>query len=111
MINTLVVMPCYNVSATLHETLISVKNQTYQNFTIIKKNNIQSIELLKIDCEGAEYDIIYGSDKIKEKIVKNIVGEFHNLKYTNTKNKSDELLNYCKLYVDGIISISILNFM
>ena len=45
---------------------------------IVDDNFIDEIELLKIDCEGAEYDILYNSSNIKKNIVKNMVGEFHN---------------------------------
>ena len=82
---------------------------------ILVDNKIKEIYLLKIDCEGAEFDIIYDSDFFKNKIVKNMVGEFHDLKY-NTINdsnqvnlaKSASLITYCKNYVDGIFKVSIL---
>ena len=76
---------------------------------ILEKFSINEVFLLKIDCEGAEFDIIYPSNKFKHKIVKNMVGEFHDLNYNNTKNgESRQLLDYCEKYVDGIIQISIL---
>lgn len=70
---------------------------------------INEVFLLKIDCEGAEFDIIYDSRLFKNFIVKNIVGEFHDLQYNNiTKNKSHELIAYCKEYINGIVNISVL---
>ena len=75
---------------------------------IIKNNSMTEIELLKIDCEGAEYDIIYDSDLFKNNIVKNIIGEFHDLTYNQTSHKSSDLIDYCHLYVKGIIKISTL---
>jgi len=75
---------------------------------ILINNNITEVCLLKIDCEGAEFDIIYDSDLIKNKVIKNIVGEFHDLKYNKALNRSQELLNYCQQYVNGIVKISIL---
>jgi len=75
----------------------------------ITTNGITEIELLKIDCEGAEFDIIYDSELFKERIIKNLVGEFHNLCYNNALNKSQELIEYCKKYIDGIVKVSILN--
>lgn len=75
---------------------------------IIDKEKIKDIYLLKIDCEGAEFDIIYDSDMFKNKIVKNMVGEFHDLKYNTITKKSDELLKYCKEYIDGLLKVSIL---
>lgn len=75
---------------------------------IILINKIDKIHLLKIDCEGAEFDIIYDSDLFKDKIVENIVGEFHDLKYNKALNRSKELIEYCEKHVDGICKISIL---
>lgn len=76
---------------------------------IIINNYIQEIELLKIDCEGAEFDIIYDSEFIKKGIVKNIVGEFHDLEYNKGtgNNDSKQLINYTKQYVKGMFNISI----
>jgi FkbM family methyltransferase len=75
---------------------------------IINENAIQEIELLKIDCEGAEYDIIYDSEYFVNKIVKNMVGEFHNLKYNLVRDNAENLINYCKKFVNGIFKITTL---
>lgn len=76
---------------------------------IIQQFNIDQVELLKIDCEGAEYEIIYNSKYIRMKKVKNIVGEFHNLKYnTLAENNSNKLLEYCNSFIDGIKKITML---
>ena len=53
----------------------SVKSITLEN--IFKKHNIKKCKLLKIDCEGSEYEILMNTpDKIFKKI-ENLVGEFH----------------------------------
>lgn len=76
---------------------------------LIDTYNIDNIELLKIDCEGAEYDIIYTSNSIKQNKIKNIVGEFHNLAYNNkVTNTADELIKYTKPYIPGLFNIRIL---
>lgn len=75
---------------------------------IIVKEKIEEIYLLKIDCEGAEFDIIYDSIMFKKKIIKNMVGEFHDLKYNTIDKKSKELLKYCKEYIDGVLKVTIL---
>ena len=77
---------------------------------IIDDNFIDEIELLKIDCEGAEYDILYNSSNIKKNIVKNMVGEFHNLKYNIVgKETGESLVTYCKPFVENIFKVTILN--
>ena len=81
---------------------------------IIINNNITEVELLKIDCEGAEYDILYNSLKLKQNIIKNMVGEFHNLNYNiqygDNKKTGDELISYCKPYIQDILKIFVLTF-
>tara|TARA_A100001515_G_scaffold119172_1_gene101720 strand:- start:360 stop:1064 length:705 start_codon:yes stop_codon:yes gene_type:complete len=69
------------------------------------------IELLKIDCEGGEY-FLYDSDTFKKGIIKNITGEFHNLKYNKKLNPSwnyDDLTTYVKKFVNGDVNISYLS--
>ena len=54
---------------------------------VIEELNIESIDLIKIDTEGAEHDILMA---LQEKIIRNtswITGELHG-------NKDFELLNY-----------------
>ena len=43
---------------------------------LMKEYNIDKIRLLKIDCEGAEYEILEGSEKLLNKI-ESIRGEIH----------------------------------
>jgi len=78
---------------------------------IIDNYNIESIELLKIDCEGAEYDILYNSTYFTNNIVKNIVGEFHDLHYNTqietTNNNGEELIKYCEKYTN-IVNLNVL---
>jgi len=103
----------YSNSNDFKNTYINIDKQIVKSISfdkIINQYNITNIHLLKIDCKGAEYDIIYSSELFKNKIVKNIVGEFHDLKaLKNTINVSSELINYCKQYVDGVVKISTLN--
>lgn len=81
-------------------SFLSVKTISLDD--IIKYHSIDQVNLLKIDCEGAEYEIIYESNFIRERKVKNIVGEFHNLKYNNkAENQSSKLYDYCNKYIEG----------
>jgi FkbM family methyltransferase len=77
---------------------------------LIDSYEIKNIELLKIDCEGGEY-YLYDSIYFKNNIVKNIVGEFHNLSYNlDVENKwnYDSLTCYVKKYVSGNIKLTYL---
>ena len=46
---------------------------------IIEQNNMLQIDLLKMDCEGSEYDIIYNTDKNYVQRIKIMVAEVHDL--------------------------------
>jgi FkbM family methyltransferase len=74
----------------------------------INNNNINEIVVLKIDCEGSEYDILYNSNKIKDNIVKNIVGEFHDFRDVPKTYNGKHLIKYCKQYIP-YVNISILD--
>lgn len=72
---------------------------------LINENNLAEINLLKIDCEGAEYDFLYEKDLSK---VNSIVMELHNFlghekhkKLINWIKKTHELYN---INGDGITS-------
>ena len=99
---------CFNNYYTSTSKVI-VKSVSFDKF--LETNNINNIYLLKIDCEGGEYDILYNSKNFKNNLVNNIVGEFHNFKqYLNDeKNNGKALIDYCKTYVKGVIKLSILN--
>lgn len=88
-----------------------VKINTISIDDFITQNNIDEIYLLKIDCEGSEFDFFLNSKLIFKTVsINNIVGEFHDFVYSADKNdtKSSELLNYCKDNIDGIVKICIL---
>ena len=77
---------------------------------VAKEFNIQQISLIKIDCEGAEYEALYDSQMVKEGRVSSIVGEFHNLKYnTNAKGNSQDLMQYCRSHIKDVGRITILD--
>lgn len=85
-----------------------VETITFDN--LLSTFNISNIELLKIDCEGGEY-YLYDSEKFRSSIVKNLVGEFHNLSYNknNLKWNYTDLTKYVKKYVKGDIKLTYLD--
>lgn len=99
---------CFNNYYKQESNYINVKAISLDE--IIKINNIDTIKLLKIDCEGAEYDIILDSENFKNNKINNMVGEFHNLVYNSkVQTSAEDLLIYSKKYIDGICNIRILN--
>ena len=91
-------------------TNIEIESISFDNLLkdYVPEGNV--VELLKIDCEGGEY-YLYDSVIFKNKIIKNITGEFHNLSYNNKLNSSwnsDDLTQYVKTYVTGDVNISYL---
>jgi FkbM family methyltransferase len=67
----------YTDFADHNHSVIKVKAITLQQ--IIELNNIESIELLKLDCEGSEYPIIYETPKYIWDKVKMVFMEDHPL--------------------------------
>ena len=61
---------------------------------IVEQNNLLHIDLLKMDCEGSEYDIIYNTDKNYIRRIKIMVAEVHDL--DNEKNNISALTIYLK---------------
>ena len=57
--------------------------------------NINKVKLLKIDCEGGEFDILYNSKKLDK--IEYITGETHS--YDNNKNHRDRLLPYLENFI------------
>ena len=65
---------------------------------IFKKFNIKKVKLLKIDCEGAEFDILYNSKQLQAGNIEYIVGEVHS--FDDKKNNKKSLLEYLEKYID-----------
>jgi FkbM family methyltransferase len=62
-------------------------------FEILSDKNIQTIDLLKVDCEGSEYDFLFNKDLSKVKI---LVAEIHHFL---DKEKIENLINHiCKTH-------------
>ena len=75
----------------LNQKKISVPAQSLA--TIIEKNDLEKVDLLKLDCEGSEYDIIYNTDASVLKKVNMMVIEVHQIdEEKNNLNSLDEYL-------------------
>ena len=77
---------------------ISIKSITFDD--IFTNNNISKCKLLKIDCEGAEYEILYSANVENLKNCEYMRGEFH--KFYGENSKREDLYNYCSKYIKNI---------
>jgi FkbM family methyltransferase len=62
---------------------VKVSVISFENF--LKQNKIKTIDFLKMDCEGGEYDILFNSSKKTMQKIKKISLEYHPI--DNKKNK------------------------
>ena len=73
----------------------SIKSITFDD--IFANNNISKCKLLKIDCEGAEYEILYNANKENLKNCEYMRAEFH-----GKINEIEDLYSYCSKYIEHI---------
>lgn len=71
----------------------NIKSITFDD--IFTNNNISKCKLLKIDCEGAEYEILYNANIENLKNCEYMRAEFHG-------SESKNLHDYCKKYIKHI---------
>ncbi|MDR1457870.1 MAG: FkbM family methyltransferase [Puniceicoccales bacterium] len=71
---------------------------------IFEKFAIKSCKLLKIDCEGSEYEILYNTDKDILKKCEHMRGEFHEDSYIRNQGHSIAALEqYCKSVINEVL--------
>lgn len=56
---------------------ISTRTISFKDF--VEQNEISKIDLLKMDCEGAEYEILFGCPEDILKLIRRITLEYHNI--------------------------------
>jgi hypothetical protein len=73
---------------------IKYKVSTSTLDTFVKKNNIKSIDILKVDIEGSEYEFLKGArNTLKKNKVKIILLEISDKK-KNYKKKEKKIINF-----------------
>ncbi len=77
---------------------------------IFEENKIKTCDLLKIDCEGAELEILLNTPKGILKKIKNIVLEYHYKKEEVQKLKEFLELNQFKVWFDHGVSMPLLKY-
>lgn len=60
--------------------------------SIIKDKNVERVDLLKLDCEGSEYSILYDSPPETFSVIRNIIIEVHDL--DQSKRNKDSLISF-----------------
>jgi FkbM family methyltransferase len=85
------------IIASVFEDFSSLNNQTKQVDAIslqdfIVGNNIRQIDLLKLDCEGSEFPILYNSPVSVWEVIKGMTVEVHNL--DGEKRNADSLIEF-----------------
>lgn len=73
------------------EESVNVKTQS---ITDIIDSISKPIDIMKLDCEGAEYEILFSLDKSKLNSIQHIVMEFHNP--YNEESKVKDLVKYLR---------------
>lgn len=66
------------------------------------KHKIKELKLLKIDCEGSEYEILYNTNEEILKRIKSLRGEFHENKRLTEEYDVENLYSYVRQYIDDV---------
>ena len=73
----------------LHEKPIHIESITLDDF--LKENNIEKCKLIKLDCEGAEKEIIYSTKSLAK--IEYLVSELH-----FSKEENNKIINYLQQF-------------
>jgi hypothetical protein len=94
---TLYLKKDFSIGNSIYEntgTSSTVNIKTISLHDIIENNNLQKINILKLDCEGAEYEILLNLDNSILKKVDKIIAEIHpNIKNFKMNDLSEFLLS------------------
>lgn len=80
-----------------------IRNTNVESTTltdIFLDNNITNLKLLKIDCEGAEYEILNNTQPSLLNKIEILRGEFHENKTLTDEYDAEKLLNYTKQHIN-----------
>ncbi len=72
-------IPLYNSLINESKMNDSIEVGCTNLINIINENNLSNIDVLKLNCEGSEYDILYNTDRKYLQLINNIRMEYHNI--------------------------------
>lgn len=75
---------------------------------IFEKHNLKKVKMLKIDCEGAEYEVLKNCSVKNLKKIQYLRGEFHEDANVNPDNKCADLVEYCKKYIPDVYVVNLI---
>lgn len=77
--------------------MVKISCPSFSLTKILRDNQIDTVDFLKMDCEGSEFDIVYNTDPALFKKVKKMIVEVHEM-----KNDQRNTLNYFNNYLTGL---------
>lgn len=89
-----------SVGEVTQECNCNLKSTTLEK--VMCKHKIKNLKLLKIDCEGSEYEILYGTTQDYLKRIECLRGEFHENKDLTQEYDIDALEKYIRQYVPDV---------
>ncbi len=90
-------MGCSHVSTNDNQAESVVPSVSLQD--VFGQHKIKKLKLLKIDCEGSEYEILYNTSPKTLMNIEYLQGEFHRLKDGDEKNCPEKLIEFCEKYI------------
>jgi FkbM family methyltransferase len=66
---------------------------------VLKIEGVDKIKILKIDCEGAEYEILNSLKPELFSKIEYMLGEFHTI-FNDTERTPEKLIEHCEQYID-----------
>ena len=89
-----------SVGSVTQDINCNIKSTTLEN--IMTKHKIKELKLLKIDCKGSEYEILYNTNEEILKRIKSLRGEFHENKRLTEEYDVENLYSYVRQYIDDV---------
>ena len=60
------------------------------------------MELLKIDCKGSEYEVLYSTEESKLRSIYAVRGEFRKFEESREDLNADRLLSFVRSFINNV---------